>query len=276
MVAGSWFYAYLLITSLTSWILFWIQYDVWGTLEKKKNPFSQNHPVSSLKYKIPFINTERCQCFGVHRGQEWPGPSLTRSQSDGSFTKHRRSRRWRAAGRRRRGRTWRRSHCRIYFGTPPWEQKTKPKNKHGSVGGWGRGPSIASLLWVAVSLTSGGAGREGRQTGPPSPWGWTRWARRTGQTRAPGIKPRPECSSAGRCASPSSRAPPTALWRQRREQRHRGHRRARPLTGLNTEAVLGTWIQKTKHSQSNVYSLRCNCARIYCLRALSDKTLWFL
>lgn len=89
--------------------------------------FFQSRPLTSLNDKIP--------CWALLNLAVHPGTSVSQSQSDGSFTKHCRSRSWRAAGRRRRGKTWRRSHCRIYFETPPWEQKGKKTNTYEPLGG---------------------------------------------------------------------------------------------------------------------------------------------
>lgn len=246
---GGGFFLFLLITSLT-YFLFIILIshfpnDIWGTakliVHGMKYFFFSKSSLDIFELQNPLYKLRALLNLAVH-----PGTSVSQSQSDGSFTKHCRSRSWRAAGRRRRGKTWRRSHCRIYFETPPWEQKkTKTHMSH-----WGARfnnflPPRDSR--VAVNLTSGGGGREERQTGPPSPWGWTQWGRQKSQTWARGIKPRRGCSSGGRCASPLSRAPRTALLGQREERSPRAHQHTMPLTALNTEIThTASWNLKNK------------------------------
>lgn len=58
------------------------------------------------------------------------------------------------------------------------------------------------------------------QTAPPSLGGWTQWGQQTDQTRAQGIEPRRWSSYTAPHASPSSKAPRTALWKRRKEHSH--------------------------------------------------------
>lgn len=109
---------------------------------------------------------------------------------DSLFTVGLRAQSWRAGEKRKRGKTWLRSHCRIYSETPP----------------------------------SAAGGHGGMQKDPPLPRGWTQWGRQTGQTRAPGIKPQVGYLFVVLLASPWSTAPLIAVHVPGSEPRALGRR----------------------------------------------------